>query len=90
MCCTAYRLVTYVKSVNYHRVDDMRSGRSLYRYLLRSTQKLPSNAQPYYRGNIREHFDNHSQETDQVRLHQIRERAEEDAKWILAKYKVEH
>ena len=32
-----------------------------------------------------QHFENHSQETDQVRLTQIRERAEEDAKWVLAK-----
>ncbi|XP_059144515.1 LYR motif-containing protein 9-like [Physella acuta] len=58
----------------------------LYRHLLRCVRKLPADAQPYYKHNIKQGFKSHSDETDKERIQQIIERAIEDAEWVIQKY----
>lgn len=62
------------------------TSRQLYKYLLRQSEKLPNNAQNYYRQSIRQGFEQHAEEIDPVRISQIINRAIEDGKWIVEKY----
>ncbi|XP_043910338.1 LYR motif-containing protein 9 isoform X2 [Protopterus annectens] len=57
----------------------------LYRYLLRCCRLLPTKAtQQHYKHTS---FRVHSDEDDPERIHQIIQRAIEDADWVLNKYK---
>lgn len=58
----------------------------LYKHLLRCIQKLPPEAQSYYKHHVKQGYNSHSDEIDQERIEQIIERAQEDAQWILKKY----
>lgn len=60
--------------------------KALYKYLLRSCEKLPQNAVKHYKTNVKREFDTHRGENDQERITQIMDRAVLDAEWILKKY----
>jgi len=60
--------------------------RSLYKFLVRETQKLPKDASKFYRESIRHGYEQHSDELDPERLQQIIDRSIEDANWIVKKY----
>ena len=66
----------------------IQNGRSLYRYLFRTIEKLPKNAQQHYKHSIRQAFNSHFDEDDPERLEQIYSQAVKDAEWLLNKYKV--
>ncbi|KAH9525553.1 LYR motif-containing protein 9 [Bulinus truncatus] len=58
----------------------------LYKYLLRAIEKLPHEAQSYYKHHIKQGYRSHADETDKERIQQIIERAIEDTDWVLQKY----
>lgn len=62
------------------------TSKQLYKHLMRECKKLPKESQAYYRHNIRQGFNQHSDETDPERISQIINRAVEDGKWIVDKY----
>lgn len=62
------------------------TSKGLYKYLLRECQKLPKDAQEFYKHSIRQSFKQHTLESDPVRVKQIIERALEDASWVVKKY----
>jgi len=62
------------------------STRALYKYLLRETEKLPSNAKIFYRNSIKREYDQHKEESDPERIQQIIEQSIKDADWIVNKY----
>ena len=61
--------------------------RSLYKFLVRSCNQLPSDAASFYKVSVRKEFEQHSEEDDPERIQQIMDRAVKDADWILKKYK---
>lgn len=63
------------------------SPQGLYKYLIRSCNKLPHDASKYYKESVRKEYEQHCEEDDPERIQQIMERAVKDAEWILNKYK---
>jgi len=62
------------------------SARTLYKFLMRETEKLPQDAAKFYQKSIRHGYEQHSEEDDPERIQQIIQRSVEDAEWILKKY----
>lgn len=60
-------------------------GIRLYRKLFRMTRRLPHESWSYYRRYLRENFEAHRDEDDPIRTRTMREKAQEDANWILKK-----
>jgi len=60
--------------------------KSLYKFLVRETQKLPKDAKIFYKSSIRHGYEQHSDEKDPERIQQIIDRSIEDADWIVKKY----
>jgi len=58
----------------------------LYKHLLRSVQKLPPEAQAYYKHYVKQGFNSHEDESDPERVKQIIDKAVEDASWVVQKY----
>jgi hypothetical protein len=59
----------------------------LYKYLIRSIRKLPTEPQRiYYKNYVKNHYRNHKEETDPVRIQSIIDRSIENTNWILKKY----
>eukprot|EP00057_Strongylocentrotus_purpuratus_P003500 XP_003726785.1 PREDICTED: LYR motif-containing protein 9 [Strongylocentrotus purpuratus] len=68
--------------------ESIKTARQLYRYLMRTCEDLPEKPmQVHYKHYVRQGFHSHSDETDTERLKQIIDKAIEDSKWILEKYK---
>ncbi|ESP04219.1 hypothetical protein LOTGIDRAFT_224087 [Lottia gigantea] len=59
----------------------------LYRFILRSFKSLPKDTKEFYSHQAKQSFRSHSDETNPERIKQIIERAIEDTKWIVDKYK---
>lgn len=64
----------------------IRSPLQLYKYLMQSCNKLPSQPQKHYKHFVKQQFKSHSDETDQARIAEIIKRSVEDAEWIVKKY----
>ena len=59
----------------------------LYKFLIRETRKLPTDAGKFYKTQIKAGFQQHAEEDDPERLQQIIDRALQDADWIIKKVK---
>lgn len=59
---------------------------SLYKFLLQQCKRLPKSKQEFYKHQIRQSYNSHSDETDPERIQQIIKRAIEDSEWIVNKY----
>ncbi|KAK7867559.1 hypothetical protein R5R35_004312 [Gryllus longicercus] len=68
------------------RTSTQYTPKSLYKYLLRQCDKLPSDAAQHYKHAIKQSYKQHILETDQQRVQQIIKRAVEDAEWVIKKY----
>lgn len=66
--------------------NSISTTRALYKYLMRQTEKLPSDAKKFYKTSIRHGYEQHVDETDSERIQQIIERSIQDAEWIVNKY----
>ncbi|XP_017879989.1 LYR motif-containing protein 9-like [Ceratina calcarata] len=64
----------------------LKSPRHLYKFLLRECERLPKDAQWFYKHSIKQSFKQHVIEPDQERVRQIMEKAVKDAEWIVDKY----
>lgn len=60
---------------------------SLYKHLLRCIKQLPKESQEHYKHHVRQSYASHCDESDPVRIQQIIDRALQDAKWLMEKYK---
>jgi len=60
--------------------------RALYKFLVKETNKLPSDAKVFYKKSIRHGYEQHIDEKDPERIQQIIDRSIEDANWIVKKY----
>ncbi|XP_077294528.1 LYR motif-containing protein 9-like [Arctopsyche grandis] len=58
----------------------------LYKYLLRQCDKLPKDAQQFYKHTVRQNYKQHILESDTERVNSMIIKTLEDAKWILKKY----
>lgn len=67
-------------------LNQLTSPKGLYKSLLRKCDKLPKEAGGFYKKSVRKEFEQHRDEPDTDRVHQIMERAVKDADWILNKY----
>ncbi|XP_015438866.1 PREDICTED: LYR motif-containing protein 9-like [Dufourea novaeangliae] len=61
------------------------SPKLLYKYLLRECEKLPKDAQQFYKHSVKQSFKQHLIEPDKERVQQIMEKAVRDAKWVVNK-----
>lgn len=76
-----------VMTSTFLRALSTNSPKSLFKFLLRESQKLPREAQQFYKHSIKQSFKQHVDEPDPERVKQIMEKALSDAKWVLQKYK---
>lgn len=63
------------------------SPKLLYKFLLRECERLPKDAQWFYKHSIKQSFKQHVIEPDKERVRQIMEKAVRDAEWVVNKYK---
>ncbi|KAL7059960.1 hypothetical protein AAHC03_09187 [Spirometra sp. Aus1] len=63
-----------------------KTGLQLYAYLLRKTRLLPTDVQPFYRNQIRQHFKSHADEDDPETLRLMMAQGIADMDWLVAKY----
>ncbi|XP_043269555.1 LYR motif-containing protein 9 isoform X2 [Venturia canescens] len=68
--------------------ESVKTPKHLYKYLMRECNKLPGDAQKFYKHSIRQSFKQHVIEPDPERVKQIMEKALYDAEWVLKKYKI--
>lgn len=68
------------------RESALKSPRQLYKFLLRECERLPKEAQGFYRHSVKQNFKQHLIEPDKERVQQIMEKAMQDAEWIVNKY----
>ncbi|XP_067138320.1 LYR motif-containing protein 9-like [Centruroides vittatus] len=59
---------------------------SLYKFLLKQCRRLPKSKQEFYKHQIRQSYNSHSDESDPERIQQIIKRAIEDSEWVVNKY----
>ncbi|XP_033315483.1 LYR motif-containing protein 9-like isoform X1 [Bombus bifarius] len=64
----------------------LKSPKQLYKFLLRECEKLPKEAQGFYRHSVKQSFKQHLIEPDEERIQQIMKKAVQDADWIVKKY----
>lgn len=64
----------------------LKSPRQLFKFLMRECEKLPKEAQNFYKHSIKQSFKQHVVEPDKERVQQIMEKAMQDAEWIVKKY----
>lgn len=64
----------------------LNSPKLLYKFLLRECEKLPTDAQQFYKHSVKQSFKQHIIEPDQERVQQIMEKAVQDAEWVVKKY----
>ncbi|XP_076244284.1 LYR motif-containing protein 9-like [Calliopsis andreniformis] len=64
----------------------LNSPKLLYKFLLRECEKLPKDAQQFYKHSVKQSFKQHLIESDKERVQQIMEKAVQDANWIVNKY----
>ncbi|XP_003699354.1 LYR motif-containing protein 9-like [Megachile rotundata] len=62
------------------------SPKQLYKFLIRECERLPKDAQQYYKHSIKQSFKQHVIEPDKERVQQIMEKAMHDAEWVINKY----
>ncbi|XP_017793136.1 PREDICTED: LYR motif-containing protein 9-like [Habropoda laboriosa] len=68
------------------RDSALKSPKQLYKFLLRECERLPKNAQLFYKHSVKQSFKQHLIEPDKNRVQQIMEKAVQDAEWLLKKY----
>ncbi|KAK0074852.1 hypothetical protein PV326_012122 [Microctonus aethiopoides] len=61
----------------------------LYKFLLRSCNKLPKGPREFYKHSIKQSFKQHVYEPDPERVKQIMEKSLTDAEWIFKKYNID-
>lgn len=64
----------------------LKSPKHLYKFLLRECERLPKDAQQFYKHSVKQSFKQHLIEPDKDRVQQIMEKSLQDAEWILNKY----
>ncbi|XP_076757959.1 LYR motif-containing protein 9-like [Xylocopa sonorina] len=64
----------------------LKSPKQLYKFLMRECEKLPKDAQSFYKHSVKQSFKQHVIEPDKERIQQIMEKAMQDAEWIVKKY----
>lgn len=64
----------------------LKSPKQLYKFLLRECEKLPKEAQGFYKHSVKQSFKQHLIEPDEERIQQIMKKAVHDAEWIIKKY----
>ncbi|CAL7941568.1 unnamed protein product [Xylocopa violacea] len=74
-------------SANLRR-EALKSPRLLYKFLIRECEKLPNDAQSFYKHSIKQSFKQHVIEPDKERIQQIMEKAVQDADWVVKKYTI--
>ncbi|KOC62598.1 UPF0631 protein [Habropoda laboriosa] len=67
------------------RDSALKSPKQLYKFLLRECERLPKNAQLFYKHSVKQSFKQHLIEPDKNRVQQIMEKAVQDAEWLLKK-----
>lgn len=71
------------------KASSINNSRSLYRFLIRRCQLLPTEeTQDYYKHMVRQGFNQHSDESDEERVQMIIQQAVKDSDWIMKKYKI--
>ncbi|XP_017760381.1 PREDICTED: LYR motif-containing protein 9-like [Eufriesea mexicana] len=68
------------------RESALKSSKQLYKFLLRECERLPKEAQGFYKFSVKQSFKQHLLETDKERIRQIMEKAVQDAGWVVKKY----
>jgi len=69
------------------RPSDITTPLQLYKYLMRSCEKLPGRPQRiHYKNHVRREFAAYADETDPQRINEIIKRSVTDCDWILNKY----
>ncbi|XP_078047230.1 LYR motif-containing protein 9-like [Augochlora pura] len=68
------------------RETALNSPKLLYKFLLRECERLPKDAQQFYKHSVKQSFKQHVVEPDEERVKQIMKKAVQDMEWIIKKY----
>ncbi|KAF7994426.1 hypothetical protein HCN44_003898 [Aphidius gifuensis] len=69
--------------------QSLKNPKELYKFLLRSCDKLPKGPKEHYKHSIKQSFKQHVYEPDAERVKQIIEKSIIDADWLFKKYKID-